>query len=106
MAHFCKLVEEPFNNSRSTRQKVVRYRLVRDGFTHRASDFASRAEMNAAPDAGKPHFDGGVGEALIRHRHAGQGGRTQREGRLVTQKQPSTRMVAPVTVEWVEMYSG
>jgi hypothetical protein len=45
VAHFCKLVEEPFNNSRSTRQNVVRYRLVRDGFTHRASDFASRAEM-------------------------------------------------------------
>src|SRR6266487_4918000 len=27
VAHVCKLVEEPFNNSRSTRQKVVRYRL-------------------------------------------------------------------------------
>src|SRR4029453_9863513 len=79
-------LKKSFTDSRSPRQKVVRSRLVRDGFTDRASDFASRAEMNAAPDAGKPHFDGGVGEALIGHRHARQGGRTQREGRLVTQK--------------------
>jgi hypothetical protein len=68
---FGSALRNSFNNSRSPRQKAVRYRLVRDGFTHRASDFASRAEMNAAPDAGKPHFDGGVGEALIRRRHAG-----------------------------------
>ena len=81
------LQRKSFSNWRSSRQEVIHYRLVRDGFTDPASDFASRAEMNAAPDAGKPYFDGGVGEPLIRRCHAGQGGRTHREGRLVTQKQ-------------------
>jgi hypothetical protein len=81
---FKRLVASHFT---SPRPEVVRHRLVRDVFTDPSSDFASRAKMNAAPDAGKPHFDGGVGEALIRRRYAGQSRRTQCEGCLVTQKQ-------------------
>ena len=91
---------------RSLRQEVVRYRLVRDGFTDCASHFASRPEMNAAPDAGKPHFDGGVGEALIRCRYAGQAGELSVKGVSSPKSSASTRRAAPVTVEWVEMYSG
>ena len=56
--------------------EVVCHRLVGDVFADPTSGFASRAEVNAAPGAGKTYFDGGVGEALIRRRYARQSRRT------------------------------